>query len=86
MSRRMTSCRAFEIPLYLLPEVIARFLRTKGEAVYRVSIARTHWHHYNVSVRTKPVKKELAPARVAVLEALPGGAKKAKKSGRGCAA
>lgn len=85
MSRRMTSCRAFEIPLYLLPEVIARFIRTKGEAVYRVSIARTHWHHYNVSVRTKPVRKELAPQPVAVISPVPGETKQ-KKSGRRCAA
>jgi hypothetical protein len=85
MSRHM-SCRAFEIPLYLLPEVIARFIRTKGDTVYRISIARTHWHHYNVSVRTKRIRKELALAKVAVLEALPGDKKQQKKTGRRCAA
>jgi hypothetical protein len=84
MSRQM-SCRAFEIPLYLLPKVIARFIRTKGEAVYRISIARTHWHHYNVSVRTKRIRKELAPEPVAVISTVPGSTKQ-KKTGRRCAA
>lgn len=84
MSRHM-SCRAFEIPLYLLPEVIARFIRTKGDAVYRISVARTHWHHYNVSVRTKRIRKELAPELVAVISPAPGGTKQ-KKNGRRCAA
>ena len=84
MSRQI-SCRAFEIPLYLLPEVIARFIRTKGEAVYRISIARTHWHHYNVSVRTKRIKRELAPEPVAVISPVPGDVNP-RKSGRRCAA
>jgi hypothetical protein len=85
MSRHM-SCRAIEIPLYLLPEVIARFIREKGGAVYRISIARTHWHHYNVSVRTKRIKRELAPVKVAVLEAVTGDTNQKKKTGRRCAA
>jgi hypothetical protein len=80
------STQAAEIPLYLLPKVIARLIRLKGDAVYRISIARTHWHHYNVSVRTKRIRKELAPAKVAVLEALPGDKKQQKKTGRRCPA
>ena len=85
MSRRL-SCRAFEIPLYLLPKVIARFIRMKGEAVYRISVVRTHWHHYNVSVRTKRIKQELKPRKFAVLCQVQSNAKAEKKSGRGCAA
>jgi hypothetical protein len=79
------SCRVFEIPLFLLPKVIARFIRTKGETVYRISIARTHWHHYNVSVRTKRIKRELVPEAVAVIEPVPAGVKQ-RKSGRRCTA
>jgi hypothetical protein len=74
-----------EIPLYLLPKTIARLIRLKDEAVYRVSVVRTHWHHYNVSIRTKRIKRELAPVPVAVISPVPGNAKRAKKAGRRCA-
>jgi len=54
-----------EIPLYLLPHVITRQICRIGDSVYRISVKRTHWHHYNISVRTKSLPKELAPVRVA---------------------
>jgi hypothetical protein len=79
------SVQAAEIPLYLLPKVIARFIREKGNAVYRISIARTHWHHYNVSVRTKRIKRELAPVPVVIISPFPGDVKR-KKTGRRSAA
>jgi len=60
---------ADEVPLYLLPKTIADQLRTFGDSVYRISVKRTHWHHYNVSVRTKSVRRELRPVPVAVVEA-----------------
>ena len=53
-----------EIPLYLLPHAISRQIFRIGDSVYRISVKRTHWHHYNISVRTKSLPKELAPARV----------------------
>ena len=56
------------IPLYLLPRAIARQITRIGDPVYRISVKRTHWHHYNISVRTKSLPKELAPARVTGLE------------------
>jgi len=62
---------ATEVPLYLLPRTIKDQLRLFGDAVYRISVKRTHWHHYNVTVRTKQVRKELRPAPVAELEAAP---------------
>ena len=87
---RSLSTALSEIPLYLLPLAAARLIREKRDAVYRISIKRTHWHHFNVSVRTKRIKRELAPTRVAVLEEVPGtgAAKKhhAARKGRGCAA
>jgi len=52
------------IPLYLLPRAIAHHINRIGDPVYRISVKRTHWHHYNISVRTKSLPKELAPARV----------------------
>lgn len=74
-----------EVPLWLLPQAVAQLIRRKGEAVYRISVVRTHYHHYNVSVRTKRIKRELAPAPVAVFSAVPGNAK-AEQAGRGYAA
>ena len=53
-----------EIPLYLLPRAIARQINRMGDSVYRVSVKRTHWHHYNISTRTKSLPKELAPLRI----------------------
>jgi hypothetical protein len=55
------------IPLYILPRAIALQINRIGDSVYRISVKRTHWHHYNVTVRTKPVPKELALRRTAVL-------------------
>jgi hypothetical protein len=77
-----------EIPLYLLPQAIARRIREWGAVVYRISVVRTRWHHYNVTVRTRRIKKELAPVPVAVLDALSDTGKKphAARKGRGCAA
>jgi hypothetical protein len=56
-----------EIPLWLLPQAVAWKVREWGDAVYRISVKRTHWHHYNVTVRTRPVRKELAPWEVATI-------------------
>ena len=48
-----------EIPLFLIPTVIARQIKEQGDDVFRISVKRTHWHHYNVTVRTKQVHREL---------------------------
>ena len=57
------SVTAGEIPLYLLPRAIALQVNRMGDSVYRISVKRTHWHHYNISIRTKSLPKELAPGR-----------------------
>jgi len=82
---RPLSSRVAEVPLYLIPEVLRSLIRLKGNAVYRISIARTHWHHYNVSVRTRRIHRELAPQPVAVIVPVPGDVKP-RRSGRRCAA
>ncbi len=53
------SMRATEIPLNLVPHAIARLIRERGEKVYRISVVRTHYHHYNISVRTRLQPREL---------------------------
>jgi hypothetical protein len=56
-----------DIPLFLLPQAIAGQIRERGSTVYRISVKRTHWHYYNVTVRTKSVPRELAPRSDAAL-------------------
>ncbi|MFA6332723.1 MAG: hypothetical protein WCX22_07225 [Methanoregula sp.] len=60
---RVRSNEEWEIPLFLLPHAIARQIRKTGDKIYRISVKRTHWHHYHVSVRTRTLPKELAPGR-----------------------
>ncbi len=55
-----------EIPLWVIPHIIAQQIRKTGDRIYRISVKRTHWHHYNISVRTKALPRELAPAKVVV--------------------
>jgi len=78
---KLTSVQEAEIPLWLLPQAIARLIRQKGDAVYRISVKRTHWHHYNVSIRTKRIVKELRPECSAVIE--PVTTPLTRKRGRG---
>jgi hypothetical protein len=64
------------IPLFLLPQAIARQIRERGSSVYRISVKRTNWHHYNVTIRTKAVPRELRPGIAAApfQPGAPGGA------------
>lgn len=63
MTRRRSRTEG-EIPLHILPLVIIRTIREWGDALYRISVKRTHWHHFNVTVRTRPIPKELRPVKV----------------------
>jgi hypothetical protein len=76
-----------EIPLFLIPRIIAMQIKKTGDRIYRISVKRTHWHHYNVSVRTKALPKELGPGRTAVAlsQALPGPGKRGVAGGEGSA-
>ena len=51
-----------DIPLFVIPQIIRTHIRKTGDKIYRISVKRTHWHHYNVSVRTKALPRELVPA------------------------
>ena len=79
---------ATEIPLYLVPLAVARKVREWGDALYRISVKRTHWHHFNVTVRTKPVPKELAKEKSADRSPakIPAAKKPAATRRRRCAA
>ena len=87
----MTRCRSRtenEIPLWLLPQALVRTVREWGDALYRISVKRTHWHHFNITVRTRPIKKELKPVEVATISPdTPGVTKKRSRAGhKGCSA
>ena len=58
MTNAKSTC-ATEVPLYLIPQAITRLIRCRGEKVYRISVVRTHYHHYNISVRTRLPPREL---------------------------
>ncbi len=57
------STRADGVPLYVIPHAIRQLIRKRGENVYRISVVRTRYHHYNISLRTRSLPKELMPAR-----------------------
>jgi hypothetical protein len=77
-----------EIPLWLLPQALVRTVREWGDGLYRISVKRTHWHHFNVTVRTRPIPKELKPVEVAAISPdTREGTKKRPRAGRkGCPA
>jgi hypothetical protein len=55
VSRRASSAHPFtepDIPLYLVPHIIARAIWPLGERVYRISVVRTKQHYYTIRVRT----------------------------------
>lgn len=47
------------IPLFVIPHVIMQKIRRHGEALERVIVRKSGSHHYNISIRTRPVKREL---------------------------
>jgi len=55
MSARHPSVE-YDIPLYLVPHVIALGIRKRGESVFRISVKRTKQHLYTIRIRT--AKKE----------------------------
>ena len=58
MPRRAATV-AREVPLYLIAHFVQREVRSKGEELERVIVRKTHSHFYNISIRTRPIKREL---------------------------
>jgi hypothetical protein len=59
VSRRMSARNPsveYDIPLYLVPHVIALGIQKRGESVFRISVKRTQQHLYTIRIRT--AKKE----------------------------
>jgi hypothetical protein len=58
MSRRPTKIEQ-NIPLYLIPDIVKREVRTHGEDLDWVFVRKSGSHFYNIRTRTKPVRREL---------------------------
>lgn len=55
VSRRISKSYPFveqDIPLYLVPHIIARAIWQRGERTFRISVIRTKQHYYTIRLRT----------------------------------
>jgi len=48
-----------DIPLYLIPHIVARGFKRHGGDVETIIVEKTHRHFYNISIRTRSIRKEL---------------------------
>ena len=46
-----------EIPLYLIPRVVADQINEKRESVFQITVTRSNWHYYTVVVTTSEVRQ-----------------------------
>ena len=46
-----------EVPLYLIPRVVADQINEKREAVFQITVTRSHWHYYTVVVSTSDAQR-----------------------------
>ena len=51
------------IPLFLIPHKIKDGISNHGDELERVVVSRGGSHFYNISIRTRPVKRELVRSR-----------------------
>lgn len=78
-SRRISKTRPFteqDIPLYLVPHIIARAIWQRGELTFRISVIRTKQHYYTIRLRTARV-----PASKGTR---PGAKSRSDKNKQGC--
>lgn len=64
MPRRPTMTEE-RVPLFLLPHMVMRGIRTHGEELEWVMARRMSHHYYSVSIRTRPVRREFQRSRLA---------------------
>jgi hypothetical protein len=58
MPRRLATIER-DIPLFLIPHILLREVRRHSEELERVIVRKTSSHFYNISIRTRPIKREL---------------------------
>ena len=49
------------VPLILVPPLIRLEIRKAGEDLERIVVKKNGLHYYNVSIHTRPAKRELKP-------------------------
>ena len=58
MPRRQTTVER-DVPLFIVPHMIMKRIRRHGENLERVIVRKSSSHYYNISIRTRAVKREL---------------------------
>ena len=58
MSRRPATDKR-DIPVFPVPHIAMRGTRTQGEDPERIIVRRAGIHFYQVSIRSRPIKREL---------------------------
>jgi len=58
MPRRQTTVER-QVPLFLVPHMVMKRIKQHEEAMERIIVRKAGRHFYNISIRTKPVKREL---------------------------
>lgn len=53
-----------EIPLYLIPRVVAEQIKEKRESVFQITVTRSNLHYYTVVVTTSEIRQ--APAGISI--------------------
>jgi hypothetical protein len=56
MPRRLTETER-EIPLFLIAHIVQKNVRIYGDEVQGISVRVTRRHFYNVSTRTRPIRR-----------------------------
>ena len=46
-----------EIPLYLIPRVVAEQIKEKRESVFQITVTRSNLHYYTVVVTTSEIRQ-----------------------------
>jgi hypothetical protein len=70
MPRRQTTVER-EVPLFLVPHMIMKRIKQHEEAMERIIVRKVGRHYYNISIRTKPVKRELMERKSDVCRVVP---------------
>ena len=60
-----------DIPLFLIPHIVLRGVRDHGDELERVIVQKTRSHFYNVSIRTRPIKRELKKMQITAESPVP---------------
>ena len=57
MPRRPTGTESC-VPLWLIPQVILKWIQAVGEELDWIHVRRSKFHYYTIRIRTRPVRRE----------------------------